>query len=107
MLGRLYNYQNRNLDKAMEFCFLNNKEIPSYPYWLVKSFILLADIYAEKDNLFQAKATLQSIVDNYKGDQALLDEAKRKLQLVKDAEKTKSKIKKENPGGNLDMREEK
>lgn len=97
-------YQNRELDKAMDLCFKNNKEISGHPYWLVKSFILLSDIYAEKDNLFQAKATLQSIVDNYKGDQALLDEAKQKLKRVVDAEKNKSKIKREDlDNGTLDM----
>ena len=37
-------------------------------FYIAKSFILLADIYKEKDNLFQSKATLQSIVDNYEGE---------------------------------------
>lgn len=99
-------YKNRNLDKAMDLCFQNNKEIPGHPYWLVKSFILLADIYAEQDNLFQSKATLQSIVNNYEGDQDLLNEAKRKLQRVIDAEQSKSKIKRANLNGELEMIEE-
>lgn len=99
-------YQKRNLKKAEDLAFDNNKALSGHPYWLVKSFILLADIYAEQGNLFQAKATLQSIVDNYKGDQALLDEAKRKLRLVKDAEKNSSKLKQDNPNGELEMIEE-
>ena len=37
-------------------------------FFIAKSFILLADIYKEKNNLFQSKATLQSIIDNYDGD---------------------------------------
>ena len=37
-------------------------------FYIAKAFILLADIYLEKDNLFQSKATLQSIVDNYEGE---------------------------------------
>jgi hypothetical protein len=80
--------------------------LSGHPYWLVKSFILLADVYAEQDNLFQAKATLQSIVDNYNGDQALIDEAKRKLQKVKDAERNNSKLKRDTPNGELEMIEE-
>lgn len=99
-------YENRDLDKAMDLCFQNNKEIPAHPYWLVKSFILLADIYAEKGNLFQAKATLQSIVDNYTGDQELMDEASQKLKLVKEAEANKSKLKRENPNDEMEMIEE-
>ncbi len=99
-------YQKRNLDKAEDLAFDNNKALSGHPYWLVKSFILLADIYAEQGNLFQAKATLQSIVDNYDGDQALLDEAKRKLSQVKAAERSKSKLKPDNPNGDLEMIEE-
>ena len=37
-------------------------------YYIAKGFILLADIYRDRDNLFQSKATLQSIVDNYDGE---------------------------------------
>lgn len=41
---------------------------PSYEYWLAKSYILLADIYAANDNIFQARETLKSIIENYSGD---------------------------------------
>lgn len=33
--------------------------------WLARSFLLLGDIYVARDNLFQARATYQSIVDGY------------------------------------------
>ena len=67
---------------------------------------MLADIYAEKDNLFQAKATLQSIIDNYDGDQKLIDEAKQKLELVIQAEQNKTKLKREIPDTELEMLED-
>lgn len=85
-------YMERDLTKAQEMCFKTNKEIPNHPYWLVKSFILLSDIYAEQNNLFQAKATLESIVNNYRGDDALLNEARTKLENVKKAEANSSKL---------------
>ena len=48
------------------------EELPNYDYWVAKTYILLADNYvALKDN-FQAKATLKSIIDNYKGDDDIL-----------------------------------
>ena len=32
--------------------------------WKVESFFLLSDVYVGMDDLFQAKSTLQSILDN-------------------------------------------
>ena len=40
-------------------------------FYIAKGFILLSDIYRKKGNLFQARATLQSIIDNYEGDDLL------------------------------------
>lgn len=40
------------------------KKYPSYDHWKAKAFILLGDIYVGMDDLFQARATLQSVVDN-------------------------------------------
>ncbi len=92
----LMTYQERDLTKAQDMCFQTNKEIPNHPFWLVKSFILLSDIYAEQGNLFQAKATLESIVNNFKPstaeEESLLQEAKTKLANVKKAEADKSKL---------------
>jgi tetratricopeptide (TPR) repeat protein len=44
-------------------------EMPSYDYWLAKSFILLADNYVKLGNIFQAKRTLQSVIDNHEGEE--------------------------------------
>lgn len=58
------------------------KNSPSYEYWLIKTYVLVADIYIQREEYYQAQATLQSIVNNYKGDQQLLQEAKDKLAFV-------------------------
>lgn len=50
----------------------------AYNYWVAKSFILLADVYVAQENYFQAKETLRSVVDNYKGED-LKQEARAKL----------------------------
>src|ERR1700744_1915475 len=64
---------------SQKTCFDLVKELPNYDYWVAKTYILLADNYmALKDN-FQAKATLQSIIDNYKVDDDILPIAKAKL----------------------------
>ena len=58
---------------------------PPSDYWLAYSFILWADIYYARGNSLQAKQTLQSIVDNYDGEE-LVSVARRKLAAIADAE---------------------
>jgi Uncharacterized protein conserved in bacteria len=55
-------------DEAENKVFAISDNFSSYSYWVAKSFIALAEVYVAKDNLFQAKETLRSIVDNYQGD---------------------------------------
>lgn len=72
---------NKNDYKASQktlFDLINN--MPNYDYWVAKSFLLLADNYIALKDTFQAKSTLQSIIDNYEGDDDILPEAKQKLE---------------------------
>lgn len=39
---------------------------PAYDHWKARAFILLGDVYVQLGDLFQAKATLQSVADNSK-----------------------------------------
>ena len=64
---------------SQKTCFELVKDLPNYDYWVTKTFLLLADDYAAQKDNFQAKATLQSIIDNYKGNDDILPEAKQKL----------------------------
>ena len=58
---------------------------PPSDYWLAKSFILWADIFNARGNTMQAKQTLQSIIDNYDGED-LVDEALQKRNAILAAE---------------------
>ena len=57
-------YKQNNLDDAENRVFDISDHFGSHEYWVAKSFILLADVYVGKDNVFQAKETLRSVVDN-------------------------------------------
>ena len=57
----------------------------SSDYWLAYSFILWADIYYARGNSLQAKQTLQSIIDNYDGEE-LVSVARQKLAAIVAAE---------------------
>lgn len=60
-------YQISDLDAAEKNVFELINQYAPYDYWVARGFILLSDIYLKKDNVFQAKQTLQSIIDNYEG----------------------------------------
>lgn len=51
-----------------------------HKYWLAKSYILWADIFTIRKDFFQAKHTLQSIIDNYPvDDDGIIENANKKL----------------------------
>jgi TolA-binding protein len=63
-------------DEVIAFGESNSRQL----YWAAKSFIVLGDIYVLNKNNAQAKATYESIVNNYKRlDDGIIDEVKLKL----------------------------
>jgi len=75
----LIEYEKGRYKTAQKMCFDLAKEMPNYDYWVAKTYILLSDTYVGLKDTFQAKATLQSIIDNYKADDDILPTAKEKL----------------------------
>jgi len=70
-------------DEIFNFIDLNTP----HQYWMAKSFIVLADIYLQKGDTFQAVQTLQSIIDYYEvTDDGILDLAKRKKTEIQEKE---------------------
>ena len=62
-------FQISNYEASEKEIFELINKYAAYDYWVAKGFILLADVYVKKDNDFQAKQTLQSIIDNYEGEE--------------------------------------
>lgn len=67
--------------------FKLSSDYPAYHFWLAKGFILLSDVYVIQGNTFQAKQTLQSIIDNYEGED-MRQEAMKKLKQIEQNEKS-------------------
>jgi hypothetical protein len=78
----------------------------SYEYWVAKTFVLMADNYSAQSNAFQAKATLESIIQNYDGDKSIIEEAHAKLEKIRTVEMNKSKIMQPVPGDTLIMEQD-
>jgi len=58
-----------------------NTDFVSFQSWVGKSYILLSDNFLAQSDIFQAKATLQSLIDNFPL-QAIREEAAIKLKMI-------------------------
>jgi TolA-binding protein len=81
-------YNKKDYSAAKKSIFDLNDNFSAYEQWTAKGFILLADIYVEQKDNFQAKATLQSVLENV-DDEALKTIAREKLKAIIDAEELK------------------
>jgi len=61
-------FKNTRYQDAKNVIFELSEKYSAFDYWVAKGFILLSDIYVIEQNTFQAKETLKSIVENYKGE---------------------------------------
>ncbi len=76
-------YESGKADEAEQQVYAFSEANTSHAYWLAKSFLLLGDIYLDRDNAFQAKATWQSIMDGYPDpSDGILDEARARLNTI-------------------------
>lgn len=89
-------FRRNEMKQAEDQSWSVTKKYPSYDYWIAKSYLLLADIYESNHDYFQAKATLQSIIDNYKGVDDIIPEARKKMGEIKSAEAGSSKLQPDN-----------
>ncbi len=64
----LIHHQRSDFEKSQETIFELVNQFANYENWVAKSFLLLAKNYVEQEDLFQAKLTLQNVVDNYHGE---------------------------------------
>ncbi|MGB4204567.1 MAG: tetratricopeptide repeat protein [Bacteroidales bacterium] len=62
-------YEQNKLEEAENIIFDLAANYASYDYWVASGFILLADIYKKNGNIFQARQTLLSVVENHQGEE--------------------------------------
>ena len=76
-------YDNDLYQESIDRLFQLNSNFSIYEKWLGKSFIMIADNYMAMGEDFQAKATLQSVVDNSPIEE-VVDEAQVKLLVLQE-----------------------
>ena len=80
-------YESGNYSGAEKLVYEFAGKNTPHQYWLAKSFLLLGDIFVIRDNLFQARATYQSVVDGYTNKKdGIIDEAKARVESLNNPE---------------------
>ena len=64
LLAQLF-YNQKEYKQSIETLISLNNDFEEYQDWVGKSYLLLADNYVGLNNVFQAKATLQSLIDHF------------------------------------------
>jgi tetratricopeptide (TPR) repeat protein len=98
-------YLRRDLEQAQQICINANRESSGYPYWVAKSVILLSDILQEKGDLYNARAALEALLENYRGEQELINEAQQKLDTINRLINRSSRLDTSTDDGTLEMDE--
>ncbi len=80
LLAQLF-YNKKEYKQSIETLVSLNTDFAEYQEWVGKSYLLLADNYVALNNVFQAKATLQSLIDNFPS-QNVKEAARKKLQEI-------------------------
>jgi TolA-binding protein len=82
----LVQFQKKDYKASQKTIFELNDKFSAFEFWVAKGFLLLADTYLQQKDYFQAKATLQSLIENYDGKE-ILDQCKSKLTEIESLEK--------------------
>jgi len=70
-----------------------------YPVWVARALMLVSDLRSDANDLLNARAILEAILENFTGDAAVRSEAEARLEKVKTEEQRQSRVKPE--GGEL------
>ena len=77
LLAKLF-YDQKQYTQSIETLISLSNDFSEYQDWVGKAFLLLADNYVGLNNLFQAKGTLQSLVDDFPSD-SVKEAARKKI----------------------------
>lgn len=74
-------YKAGNADQAEKLIYALSEAQSPQTYWVARAFIVLGDIYRDKGDDFQARATYRSIVDGYSpADDGIVEEARQRIE---------------------------
>lgn len=91
LIASIY-YMKNEIDLAESLTAAAIQKNSNYHYWIAKCLILDSDIKVAKGDLLNAKAALEAVIENFSEDEALLNEANKKLDEIKKKEQQQNRI---------------
>lgn len=95
-------FQSGEYDTAEEQTLETVSNSTAYPYWVAKNLILLSDIFMLKKDIFNAKAALEAVIENFPETDEISAEAAHKLGIVLEQEALLNRIKENDQTFELD-----
>lgn len=86
-------FNNKNYDQAEVQCNYANEKNGNYPYWIARSLILMSDIYYSREDLLNARAAIEAVIENFTEDNSIVIMANEKLNRIKVKEASNNRVK--------------
>ncbi len=102
LIAEIY-YKQGAIDLSRGIVMKAHKESAGQEYWIAKSIILLSDILVKQDDLLNAKAALEAVVESYTESTELVNIANNKLLELKTKIEAESRINEAPSNGDLPM----
>jgi len=102
LIAKIY-YDQNNLQQATEKVREAYTENGAYPKWVAKSLLLNSRILIKQGDLFNAKAAVEAVVENFSSDEEIMTEANAILAQINKLESESSRIEKGTQDGELEL----
>ncbi|WP_236974896.1 tetratricopeptide repeat protein [Membranihabitans maritimus] len=96
-------YDQENYEQAAVKSKEAYTENGAYPYWVAKSLLLNSKILIKQDDLFNARAAVEAVKENFSSDPGIISEADAILQQITQLEKQNSRIDESSNSGELQL----
>ncbi len=96
-------YRKGQLEQAKQITLNANSESSAYPYWVAKSVLLLGTILHDQNDLLNARAALEALIENYNDDQEIVNQARIKLNQVNLKIEQNSRLNRNFDSGNMEF----
>lgn len=96
-------YKQKNLEIAEKQALETTNRAVNYPYWVARSLLLLTDIFVDNKDVYNAKAAVDAILDNYADDQEIIAAAREKKIKVELLEASENRVIPSPPNNTLEL----